>query len=294
MNQPYRIPAPPPRIDQLVTSDGEPMESWRHVRQMLLLIDSLSHAWRDRDDVFVGGNMFLYFSETQARNNDFRGPDFFAVTNTVRRERLAWVVWEEDGRVPDLVIELLSESTEHVDRGDKMRIYASLGVAEYFLFDPFTGVLEGYELEVRGEYRRKSCDEHGRFRSERVGFSLGTQLSTIDAVEADWLRWFDDEGRVLPRTAELAEAEHERAEAAAERADAERERADVAVQHAQIERGRANVEQARAEAAARHAQIERGRANVEQARADAERERADAERERADRLAAELEALKRR
>ena len=40
--------------------------------------------------------MFLYFSKTQAKNNDFRGPDVFVVMNTSRRERKSWVVWEED------------------------------------------------------------------------------------------------------------------------------------------------------------------------------------------------------
>jgi hypothetical protein len=39
---------------------------------------------------------------------------------------------------------LLSATTEKVDRGDKMRIYARLlKVGEYFLFDPFSGVFEG-------------------------------------------------------------------------------------------------------------------------------------------------------
>ena len=60
---------------------------------------------------FVGANMFLYFSQTQAKKNDFRGPDVFVVMDTTRRERKSWVVWEEDGRVPDVVIEL------HVDGG---------------------------------------------------------------------------------------------------------------------------------------------------------------------------------
>jgi hypothetical protein len=50
-----------------------------------LWIISLKHHWRDngthrsreRQDYFVGGNMFIYYSRRQVRNRDFRGPDFF-------------------------------------------------------------------------------------------------------------------------------------------------------------------------------------------------------------------------
>src|SRR5687768_1123220 len=98
-------PASPPRGEDLFYDDGEPMESARHRMQMNLLIDSLFHAWRDRDDFYAGGNMFLYFSETQKKKNDFRGPDVFVVLHTTRRDRKSWVVWEEDGRTLDVVIE---------------------------------------------------------------------------------------------------------------------------------------------------------------------------------------------
>jgi Uma2 family endonuclease len=89
---------------------------------MVLLVQSLRNGWSDRTDFYVPSSMFMYFSETQARKNDFRGPDVFVVMNTTRRERKSWVVWEEDGKTPDVVIELMSESTEAVDRGEKMRI----------------------------------------------------------------------------------------------------------------------------------------------------------------------------
>ncbi|HEX9618965.1 MAG TPA: Uma2 family endonuclease, partial [Polyangiaceae bacterium] len=148
-------------------------------------------AWRARTDFYVGGNMFLYFSEIQSRKNDFRGPDVFVVTNTTRRERRAWVVWEEDGKGPDVVIELLSATTEKVDRGDKMRIYARLlKVGEYFLFDPFSGVFEGYELDVlHAGYVAKKPDARGRLRCEQLGLYLAKVRGTHYAVEADWLRW---------------------------------------------------------------------------------------------------------
>ncbi|HMJ14448.1 MAG TPA: Uma2 family endonuclease [Polyangiaceae bacterium] len=228
MAEPLERSPIPPSAAQLDYDDGEPLESARHRQQMTVLIESLEFAWQKRDDFYVGGNMFLYFSETQSRRNDFRGPDVFVVLNTTRRERLSWIVWEENGQAPDVIIELLSDKTEHVDRGEKMRIYGrTLKVGEYFLFDPFSGVLEGYELDVlRGRYVPKLPDSEGRLRCEQLGLYLAKLRSTLYAVDTSWLRWLDDTGKLLELPIERANAEVERANAEAERANAEAERAE--------------------------------------------------------------------
>lgn len=230
----------PPSVDQLVCDDGEPMETARHRQQMTVLIESLEHAWAGREDFYVGGNMFLYFSETQTRKNDFRGPDVFVVMNTTRRERRAWVVWEEGGQTPDVVIELLSESTEHVDRGDKMRIYArALRVAEYFLFDPFGAKLEGYTLDsLRAEYVEKAPDAQGRLECQRLGLWLGVVPGVLWGVDAPWLRWLDERGQALPLPSETAKRQAARAEAEAARAEAEAARAERLERELSALRGR--------------------------------------------------------
>jgi Uma2 family endonuclease len=85
----------PPTEDELPYDDGMPMESERHVLQLQWLLDPLRRFWADRQDVYVGGNMFVYFSLEQVRHQDFRGPDFFAVLGVPKRERKSWVVWQE-------------------------------------------------------------------------------------------------------------------------------------------------------------------------------------------------------
>jgi Uma2 family endonuclease len=215
---------PPPSVDELVTDDGEPMETGRHVQQMLLLIDSLNHGWAHRDDFFVGGNMFLYFSALQVKKNDFRGPDVFVVMGTERRERKAWVVWEEDGRVPDVVVELTSPSTEAVDRGEKMRVYGQvLHVPEYVIFDPFAGTLEGWEWDSTS-YRPVPLDRGGRLPSRKTGLTLGTCMSTYLGLELPWLRWFGPDGVVLPTGSESNLASQARAARAEESARQAEER----------------------------------------------------------------------
>ncbi len=203
------------------------MESLRHFYQMAVLLESLNLAWKDRQDYFAAGNMFVYYSQLQAKKNDFRGPDVFVVLDTVWKERKSWVVWEEGGKTPDVVIELISPSTEQTDRGEKMRIYSKLlKVGHYYLFDPFTKTLEGYELDPKTwTYRPLHPDRRGRLRCPSLGLWLDPVPGEYEKVRTEWLRWIDENGHVLPHRGEVARAEAQRAEAEAQRAEAEAQRA---------------------------------------------------------------------
>ena len=239
------VPEPPPGEDDLPWSDGEPVDSERNGKQQTVLTSSLERAWDARDDFYVGGNMFVYYSQLQTKQNDFRGPDVFVVLDTVRRVRKSWVVWAENGRMPDVVIELTSPSTEHVDRGEKMRIYAQLlRVSNYYLFDPLTGVLEGYQLDpVTRRYVPLAPGPGGDLTCPVLGLSLGVRRGLYQGVETDWLRWIDSEGRVLPSDEEAAreeanqrhDAERRLADEATLRHDAERRLADEATLRHDIE-----------------------------------------------------------
>ena len=227
------------------------MESARHWRQMVLLVESLEFMFRDRDDFFAGGNMFLYFSEAQTRKNDFRGPDVFVVLGTEHRERQAWVVWLEGGKTPDVIIELTSPSTEKVDRVDKKALYERLKIGEYFIYDPFTHALDGFELDVaKRVYTPKAFDAAGRLSCSALGLSLGTVTSRFWETEIPWLRWIDGGGVPLPLPAEaaiFAEAKAERAEAKAEQAEAKAEQAEAKAERAEAKAERAETKIKQAE-----------------------------------------------
>jgi len=210
----------PPRGEDLPYDDGEPMESERHREQMQLLIDTLRDAWRERWDYYVGGNMAVYFSETQARNQDFRAPDFFVVLDVERRERKSWVVWEEGGRSPDVVIELLSETTEEADRGRKMQIYErALRVPFYAIYDPLSAQLEAYALDpAERMYHPLPKDEQGRVWCAPLGMHLGVRTVPWKGIPGPWLRWIDREGRPLEDATARADEAEARATREAERA----------------------------------------------------------------------------
>jgi Uma2 family endonuclease len=122
----------------LIFDDGAEMESNRHRIGMNVLIRSLEQGFAHRNDFFAGGNMFIYFSAEQLRNRDFRGQDFFAVMDVDGTPtRQGWVVWQENGRYPDVIVELLSPSTANADKGIKKDIYERVfRTPDYFIFDP--------------------------------------------------------------------------------------------------------------------------------------------------------------
>jgi Uma2 family endonuclease len=203
-----------PGQDELPYDDGEPMETEFHDAQAALLKDSLIEAWQERRDFCVAGNMFVYFSEHQIKSNDFRGPDVFVVLDVERKVRKSWVAWEEGGKLPDVVVELTSHTTSHVDHGDKMRIYSQIWrTPAYFIFDPETEKLDGFALDAaRRTYVPLDAGPNGDFAVTPLGLNIGLRPTRYRDHDRLFVRWIDAEGNALPTAQERAERERERAE----------------------------------------------------------------------------------
>jgi Uma2 family endonuclease len=229
----------PPPID-LIFDDGEPMESNRHRIGMNVLIRSLQQAWNDRNDFFAGGNMFVYYSEIEVKNRDFRGPDFFAAIGVDgTKERQGWVVWQEEGHYPNVIVELMSSSTADIDTGVKKDIYEQkFQTSDYFVFNPFEpNSLQGWSLDRSSRYQELVPNERGWLWSERLGFWLGTWSGTIDRETAVWLRFYDESGNLILLPEEVAQ---QQAEVAQQQAEMAQQQAEVAQQQAEQERLRAD------------------------------------------------------
>lgn len=212
----------PPRGADLPYDDGAPLESPWHRDAMNLLIESVNYHWRGRTDYFAGGNMFFYYSTAQARTHDFRGPDVFVVNGADgTRQRNSWVVWEEDGRVPNVIVELVSESTRRIDVEDKLALYTrTLLIPEYFCVDPS-------ERRLYGWRRYKASvepieDENGRLWCSELEAYIGWWEGTYQHPVRSWLpRLFDVRGNLIPTFREAAEADAAKAQAELVRLKAE-------------------------------------------------------------------------
>ncbi len=208
------------------TSDGKPMaETEVHRVQMNDLIFSLNSLLANEPRVYAGGNMMMYYMPGNGREHI--SADVFVTFDVERGIRECWKTWEEGDRFADVVFEISSPSTIKEDLGKKMRLYARLGVGEYYLYDPQRNnrpPLAGYRL-VHGQYEPmpRLVGVEG-YHSE----ALGTELRVI----GPWLRVIDPvSGAPVLIPAEL-EAARDHAEAARDQAEAARAASDAALRQA--------------------------------------------------------------
>ena len=198
---------------ELPYEDGIPLESSLHLDTMTLLMQQLEYYWRNRNDVYIAANMFVYFDPDQVKNRNFRGPDFFVVKGVKHTNpRLSWVIWEEDYLTPNFVVELTSPSTIKNDLAEKKDIYEQvLETQEYFVYTPNTTELLGWRLQV-GRYEPIVPNKKGWLWSEELGLWMGVAEHRFSKYnQAVYvLRFFNEAGSLVLTK---AEAESYRADA---------------------------------------------------------------------------------
>jgi len=221
---------PPPGAMDYPSSDGKPLaENDPQLHAILYAVGALRVYYGARPDVYVSGDLLVYYEEGNPRVSV--APDAFVVFGVEDRVRMNYKVWEE-GKGPDFVLEVASPSTWREDVRRKPAIYASLGVREYFLFDPlgvhYTPRLRGYRW-VAGEYERltavESIDRTLTLRSEVLDLDLRTQGEAIrfhDPATGETLLSYDEEHAARQEEAAARQAAELRAEreAAARREEA--------------------------------------------------------------------------
>ena len=253
----------PPEIEY-PSSDGKPMgETPIHRNVMIDSILMLNAFFKNAPDVYVSGNMMMYYVE--GNTNKCVSPDVFATRGIPKLpERDVYMLWVE-GKGPDAVIEVTSKKTARIDQRGKLILYRDvLKVQEYFLFDPRDktlagAALAGYRL-IDGQYV-PIPETEGRLASEVLGLHL--------EVSGGELRLYDPRrGVYLPTPRENDEA-RDRQAAAEDQAQRDRE----ALEREATARAAAE-DQAQREATARaaaEAETERLRREIEALRRGAPR-----------------------
>jgi Uma2 family endonuclease len=117
-------------------------ENTRQLRWILTLVGNLAALFRDRPDVFVGGNQFWYPLEDEPEVRV--APDVYVVFGRPKGERASYRQWEEGGVPLTVVFEVLSPSNTGAEMADKLAFYDDHGVEEYYLYDPETNRLHGH------------------------------------------------------------------------------------------------------------------------------------------------------
>lgn len=134
----------PRRVHQTVSANLH----W--ILQRFLRDTESGRAWAHPVDVYIGPN-------------DVVQPDLIVILQS----RLG--IYRPEGVVvdpPDIVVEIISPSSQRVDRVGKMALYARFGVPEYWIVDPRerTSVLNALD---RGVYRAVELDADGGVSSHQ-------------------------------------------------------------------------------------------------------------------------------
>ena len=152
--------------------DGElcvtPAPSLRHQRILMRLTLALHHL------LVESGHGELFFAPTGVEfpaTEEGVQPDLLFVSNQ-RRGILAdpWI-----RGAPDLVVEILSPTTAHRDRGVKRKLYDRQGVSVYWIVDPDARAVEVWTFGTE--------PGHGRFTDLLPVTRAGEQIGEIDLAE---------------------------------------------------------------------------------------------------------------
>lgn len=218
-----------PTAFDLPDSDDTPVDNELQIPVATLLRAILSWFWVDRQDWFLGVGMGVYYHPKESAIV----PDGFLSLGVVGRKsergRLSYVLWEENGIVPQLVIEVVSK-TYGQEYGDKQVKYAQIGVLYYVVYNPDYcerdkhEPFEVYRL-VDGGYVRQPGEP---IWLPEIGLGIGRERGVYEGWTREWLYWYDQEGdRFLSpheRAAQELEQERQRAEQAERQLEQERRR----------------------------------------------------------------------
>ncbi|HEX2223937.1 MAG TPA: Uma2 family endonuclease [Thermoanaerobaculia bacterium] len=218
---PLRLPLKSREVEY-PSSDGKPMaETGLHRSEMMYAIEALQEHFLDVPDVYVSGNLLLYYVEGDPRRSI--SPDVLVAKGVADAKtcRDVYKVWEE-GQAPCWVLEVTSKSTRTEDLRKKMDLYRDLGVEEYFLFDPreeyLHPSLQGFRLaRSRGsEYRPLPLDVDGSLVSPVLGVRLLREGQKLRLLHAGT-------GAAYLRTEEKSLARRQAEERASREAEARRQ-----------------------------------------------------------------------
>ncbi len=233
-----------PDISHIVTEDDTPVDNLFSAKQQRLLVEPLYSSWKPGRSFIADANVGVFaLHETPVVPDMFLSLDAQAGDDWWAKENRSYFVWKH-GKPPEVAVEVVS-NTVGEETGSKFWKYARIGVLYYVIFDP-QGLLQDKPLaiyELRG----------GRYvplqNLQLVKAGLGMMLwdGMYEGRYAQWLRWCDFKGRVIPTGLEASVLERRFADQESQRADQEHQCAEQERQRAEQERQRAEQERQRAE-----------------------------------------------
>jgi hypothetical protein len=153
-----------------------------HSVALIWLREALEDHFADQP-VYVASNLIYYFQEGDPTSR--RDPDVLVSKGVGKHRRRSYRIWEEKV-VPCTLFEIASKRTWRVDLNEKRELYASLGVKEYFVFDPegcyVKPVLHGFRT-VRGRSAAMKPAADGSLVSKQLGLRLVPEDAMLRLID---------------------------------------------------------------------------------------------------------------
>jgi Uma2 family endonuclease len=205
-----------PTTDELPCSDDTPVDNENQNLLPNILLFLLNSIWATRLDWYFGVDMAIYHT-TGVNPRVPVVPDAFLSVGVERRKggksRTSYAVWEENGVVPILTLEMVSQ-TPGGEYDQKMAIYAKLGVLYYVIYNPEFWrrdqhqPFELYKL-VDGEYKLQINEPYWMLE---IGLGIGRYQGMVAGIPQELLSWYDKQGDRYFTSEEQAQQERLRAE----------------------------------------------------------------------------------
>ncbi|GIV20587.1 MAG: hypothetical protein KatS3mg023_2338 [Armatimonadota bacterium] len=199
------------RREQIVypESDGKPIaEHTKQFRWIVTLEGGFEALFRDREDVFVAGDLFWY--PVEGRPDIRMAPDVMIVFGRPKADRGSYKQWEEEGITPQVVFEVLSPGNSLLEMAKNLEFYDRYGVEEYYLYDPDSGDFTGW---IRAEDGRlQVIDPIEGWTSPRLGVRFEKENGDLRIIRPDGQRFL-----TYLKLQQQAEQERQRAERLAQR-----------------------------------------------------------------------------
>lgn len=216
-----------PSTEELPCSDDTPVDNEDQNFLPNLLLFMLVNLWADRMDWYFGADMAIYHT-TGGNPRKPVVPDGFLSLGVERKKggksRRSYATWEENNVVPRMVLEMVSHTPGN-EYGEKLNIYAKLGVLYYVIYNPefwkrdLHQPFEVYKLD-QGQYRLQVSEPYWM---PEIGLGIGRQTQVLGGIEQELLLWHNVQGQPYPTSDEMLRqmeaalrAERQRAERMAE------------------------------------------------------------------------------
>lgn len=236
----------PPLPDHTTLPDhDDAVENFlEHPRSMLLTetIQPVLRARHPDGQYAIGSNSGIYWKITNQPLEGCKAPDWYCIPDVHSSEvdgvpRRSYVMWRE-GIPPLVIIEFASgdgsEERDRTPKHGKFWVYEKGIRTSFYVIQDRDDTLSVFVLDpVTRTFQRLEPNAHGRYPIKTLGVELGMWHGTYMNITQNWLRWWDEQGNLLPTSEERAEQERQRAEQESQRAEQERQRAERERQRAE-------------------------------------------------------------